>query len=374
MPNHHYLPATYLSAFSDDTTSLPRRDQFIWVGTKGNNQIRKQKASNVGCINNFYTVEDRFTHKDENRNPEIIDKVWEKYETSLSEAIEKLIDRNLDARIWGRILVPFVACMLVRGPDFDERFVRRMENLGFTHPHDCFSKENINYARIIELQRLLGSIAAAKWIVLSIHGFADPLITNDLGYTPFIHKLSPDKGIAIPLDKFHILLIIPQTHKVILRADGEHWIPLIEYEQISAENAKEFNAAIANCAREFVISSNDKLVQKLLYYSHSVSATAESHNPGFLTGSWAMAHEFTWHRLIGVIEKKPSETVKTNFPIEYDIVSLGWYPPVILPLNLAEFPPALIREGNLIKIKFYDPAIYFSFNRLRITKNGEIIN
>jgi hypothetical protein len=98
--------------------------------------------------------------------PQKVDEIWKEYERGLSNAIGELIAGRVDARTWARILIPFVACMLVRGPDFADRFERRMAALEIDDIDGVHTADNVNMARLFELQRLLGPVAAAKWVVL----------------------------------------------------------------------------------------------------------------------------------------------------------------------------------------------------------------
>jgi hypothetical protein len=124
MPLQHYLPAGYLAGFSHQST-IPSRDRIIFVGDKQSGKIFKSKASNVGCINNLYTLLDQTKEG----NSIDIDLIWEKYETRLEAAKENLIGRSVNSNDWSRVLIPFVSCLLIRGPDFIKRFNARLNGI-----------------------------------------------------------------------------------------------------------------------------------------------------------------------------------------------------------------------------------------------------
>ena len=67
-----------------------------------------------------------------------------------------------------------------------------------------------------------------------------------------------------------------------------------------------------------------------------------------------MVHEFTWHRLVSTLSKNPCDEGAWSFDLDFSAIAAGWYPPVIMPINLPEFPPALRRDGNKIIVSFYD--------------------
>lgn len=192
MPLHHYLPATLLASFSRDSSTSPRRKRHLYAGDKQEDDVFRTSAANLGAIKNLYTLVAA------GDDPEMVDKTWAGYEASLHEAITLLIAGEVDAKAWVRVLVPFVACMLVRGPDFNERFERRISAF-IDAAGDDLSEDNTNLARLAELQRLLGPVAVAKWKALHIRG-EEPLITNDLGYAPFVNRPTGEAGIAITLD------------------------------------------------------------------------------------------------------------------------------------------------------------------------------
>jgi len=140
MPLHHYLPATFLAAFSADTSTNPRRERPVWAGDKRQHKTYRAPAARLGAENNLYTlVAGEYA-------PQMVDEIWKEYERGLSNAIGELIAGMVDARTWARVLIPFVACMLVRGPDFAERFGRRMGALEIDDIDGVHTDDNANTA------------------------------------------------------------------------------------------------------------------------------------------------------------------------------------------------------------------------------------
>ena len=240
MPLHHYLPATYIARFSNDD-NVRRRKRIIYGGNNNNGKIFKTTAEKVGAINNFYTLVEA---KDE---PDLIDNIWEKYESKLNEAIDGLINSRINAITWARVLVPFVTCMLIRSPDFNTRFERRI--LEIQLDLEKLSPDNINFGRILEIQRLLTPILAANWIVFNIQG-NEELITNDIGYAPFRNLPTGEIGFSIPLDTKHILGIMPRKERIIAYAENNEWFPVIQYEDLLTD-IKDINKSISSIAQNF---------------------------------------------------------------------------------------------------------------------------
>lgn len=365
MARHHYLPASFLALFSTDTTTLPSRKRLLAAGDKENGNIIRTSASNLGCINNLYTL----VYLEE--DPYLIDQTWEEYEKLLPQAINKLKEGTVDSETWIRVLVPFVACMLVRGPDFDRRFHRRMRSLGFADSDFELNADHSNRARLFEIQRLLGPVAVARWIVLSIHG-KEELITNDLGYAPFRNSLTEEAGLAIPLGKSRILLVIPLIERQLVRAEQDKWVPIIEYIDSPDNDHLGLNQAINRFAQRFIFGPDEESIKRYFDRSYKSHYSLEPQQLGFITGPEALAHEFTWHRLATAVRRHPEEE-PWDFQLNYEVIADGWCPPVMFPVNLIEFPPALERVQNEIVAKFYNPEIYFVISQIhQLEKMGDM--
>jgi tetratricopeptide (TPR) repeat protein len=345
----HYLPATYLAGFSHQSI-LPSRDRIIFVGDKQSGKIFKSKAANVGGINNLYTLLDQTKEG----NSIDIDLIWEKYETRLESAKEELIGRSVNASEWSRVLIPFASGLLIRGPDFIKRFNARLTGINIP-----LSVDNANMARILELQRLLGPISAAKWVVMKTRGDG-LLITNDLGYYPFKGPEDDEIGIAVPLDLHFILGIIPKKERVVVRYSESNWQPIIKHVTLSSDNHVDFCKKIAKAAQRFIFGPDEQTVKDYLYRDDAPPADPEIFQISFMDSRMLRAHEFTWHRMVSALGKTPDTPGFEEFNIDWSILASGWVPPVVLPINLPEFPPALKKVGNSIKISFYDPELYYN--------------
>lgn len=358
MPLHHYLPATYLAEFSPDNVSRPRRYRHLFVGDMKEGRVFCASAANVAAINNLYTL------VQPTDNPELIEQIWAGFEMKLADAIDLLITGNLDAKSWIRILVPFVAAMLVRGPDFNNRFEHRLRALGFNLHEELLSEDNTNGGRLLELQRLLGPIAVAKWTVVHVIG-QEPLITNDLGYAPYMNIVTGDKGISIPLSPIYSLSISPRTQRDILIAQSDNWIPIIEYVQNLPNNHEGLNRALASNAQRFIFGPDETTVEKYLGARNLINCPLEPEQLGFINNPQARAHEFTWHRLACAIEQNPAGEEAWKFDLNWNLIAKGWAPMVFFPVNLIEFPPALKRKKDVIVAEFYDPEVYYSLSMIR---------
>src|SRR6266851_8236243 len=160
------------------------------------------------------------------------------YEGPLATAINHLISGVVDAHTWLTVLVRFVAGLLVRGPDFNRRFLRRFSDsfraeLAKLDPV-FYGRDNTNFARILEHQRLLAPICGAAWTVLGTSGGVEQ-ITNDLGFIGFEHVQTQYRGIAVPLDRHHILTLTPRLQAILAIAKAGTWVPEIRFGKLSDE-------------------------------------------------------------------------------------------------------------------------------------------
>jgi hypothetical protein len=119
MAGDHYLPAAFLARFSYEK-SMPMRNRRVWVLRAGQTRAHPQRAEKVGFVNNLY-----YLRSPGFSSPDIVDETWQGYEQRLGDALDILLDRSvpsIDAETWLRVLVPFVAGLFVRGPEFKKQY------------------------------------------------------------------------------------------------------------------------------------------------------------------------------------------------------------------------------------------------------------
>jgi len=104
----HYLPAAFLARFSVDPNPDLRR-RVIVVGQRNPFAIFESAAEGVGFVRGLYEYG--------------LGDIWRAYEERLPAALDEISRTEateIDGEIWLRVLVPFVAGLLLRGPDFEE--------------------------------------------------------------------------------------------------------------------------------------------------------------------------------------------------------------------------------------------------------------
>jgi hypothetical protein len=334
MPLDHYLPATHLASFSMDYKKQPRRKRSLVVGDLVEGRCFQSNAGNVCAINDFY--------------PSMLDDIWKGYEARLAPAILSLLNRSIDAKTLARVLVPFVAGLLVRGPDFNQRFELRLNQISMPN-----AETNTNGARMMELQRLLAPIASAKWIVLTVSGRGSTII-NDIGFLPSLSTRTRESGVSIPLDLRHVLVLVPQRKRKLAELREEKWVPIIEYEVLEYNNHLALNSALAASAQRFIFGPNKEIISRYMPEKKTVNRVPEPEELGFISGKLAVVHEFAWHRFVGMLEESPFAQSSWNFDLVWGAIASDWTPAIIFPTNLPEFPSPLARVQNSIYIDLYD--------------------
>lgn len=287
MSKQHYLPATYIAFFSSDNFSS-RRDRKIHVGFKDSENIIEVNAGHICKIKNYYDFTVNNLHLS-------IDNNWSYFEGELEMAVDLLANRNLSAFTWASVLVPFVASLFIRGPDFENRLYGRIP--GF------WKNKMTNFSRVSELQRLLPIIAVSKWVVTRMKK-ENPLITNDLGYTISQNFESQEKGISIPFASKNIVLhITPKIERKLILSVKNEWIPIIEYPNFDGPylSTESFNNHIDYYAQQYIIGENVDLIKRYLTRRNHLRLPLDPNQIGFPI-QFGRQHELTWFNIIDFIK------------------------------------------------------------------------
>lgn len=300
MSLQHYLPATFLAQFSGDT-KLPRRERRLIAVDKLKRKIFEGPASKLGAENEFYTLVNSGVE-----NPHSIDNALSGYEAQLHLAINLLIDGKITADLWAKVLVNFVTCLLVRGPDFNRRFESRIFSWVGDHFKKYTDRDNTNFARLMERQRIWPSIFSAKWTVSRVESKI-PLIINDLGYTPFYNPAERKMGLVIPLNKSSILTITPRNKSVIAIGKNGIWIPQIYYVPTPVSNHEHLNEVLFAYGNRFAFGSNRDELEKIAKKVNVSLPIMEPYQIGFLSGKKAMEHELTYFNLLAALANPPRQ-------------------------------------------------------------------
>jgi hypothetical protein len=318
----HFLPATYLAGFSSDAT-VPRRKRRLTQGDKITGKSHTATVDRLAVINNFYTLRESYQ-----TGPSAIDDSWGAYEARLAACIKSLVAGTINGIDWAGVLVPFVASLFARGPDFDARLNARAAQFGVSSLELKLSADNTTLARAMEIQRLLAPILAAKWIV-SRSPEQNAFITTDLAFGIF---QDPDDqvGIAIPLDGQHVLQLLPRRYgEVAIAGQNKKWYPRIEHRTLEVGNYRQQNQVLASTARRFIFGRSVSEIDSYLKDAKRDASLIELGDIGFVCGPLAAVHEFAWHRFISAVTQ-PINGEELSFDINWSAVAKIWKPPVSL--------------------------------------------
>jgi hypothetical protein len=330
----HFLPASFIARFSEDPSPDPRR-RVLYVAKRGGHEPFSVVAERAAFVRNLYS--------------ESVDNVWTAYENRLPAALDALcMGTAVNADTWLRVLVPFVAALLLRGPDFGERFDRRLAEL----VPDLKRRTGVD-ARPFELQRLLAPVTAARWVVMHATG-SSPIVTSDMAWAPYSNPLQDELGFAIPLDLRTVLGLVPRRTRRVLQWKGTGWSAMIEHRQLDPGNHERLNQTVTSWAYRQVFGPTYESVASLQTVLNSQGSIAAEPFPfGPLGEQQGPPNEFTWHRLVAASKKSLDDTSLAEFGFDPAALVGGWSPVVVLPLNLPEFPPALRLRGDTIEVALF---------------------
>lgn len=332
----HYIPASFLGRFSLSShkkhkANLRKRKLCVYSFKK--RKYYETTAEKICAINNF-------------SNP-LSDPLCF-FEQDLPNALTNLINGTLDAKQWIDTLVPFVCSLLVRGPEFVERFTHRIDNAF------GIKQEFKDPVRLFEFQRMLAPILAGKWIVLEANG-PGYIIVNDICFMPFIDGRTNLKGISVPISPKHVLIIVPKRNRVIATYVDRKWVPEITRTKMEKRNHFKFNRAMADFARESIIGPTKDSV--MLYSSrkddYSPSRIEET-RLDFIDGQLGMIHEYTWHCIAGFFNEDYHKIFDHYLEPDFSKLELGKTPVFILGSNLSTFKHQVYIQGNEMIVDLYD--------------------
>ncbi|MGX7680670.1 DUF4238 domain-containing protein [Jatrophihabitans sp. DSM 45814] len=349
MARDHYLPAAFIGRFSDDTAGA-RRDRQIFVRRRDQTEVFSTTPSKIARVHDLYTMS-----KDDGP-PDSVDEIWQAYESKIGPALDDLCNgKGISLNVWLRVLVPFITSKFVRGKDFDERFRRRpvIQTLQGT----SVVEQDFNRARMMELQRLLAPVMAARWVVIHKTGGA-PFLCNDLGLSATSDPSTGAQGWAVPLGPNDALGIFPRRQRTIARWGAMGWTAEIDHRDLPRVEVGSHNQALAIVTTEFMFGSSSRELRRAASFYPDARP-----NPELTMERWPqnhrlrLVHEYEWHRLVTASVKPFAALSKMRKPFQRitpDVLARGWHPVMILSVNLPEFLTGLSLNGESIRLDLHD--------------------
>lgn len=351
--NQHFIPAAFLGRFSAETT-FPVRTRRIYQLRRGWRDARTARGQDIGHGPNFYEIDHG------NGATFDVDWVWTRYESRLVPALDQMQrweTPSLDT--WLRVLVPFVAGLLVRGPSFGRRFRSRVGPLD-EYPDLAVSVENsTNMARLFEMERLLAPLVCSRWVVMHLADLKGA-VTSELGYAGTFNPEKQEVGLAVPLDPMTVLAIYPQPSGPVAHWTGE-WEPVIEHAYLSPPaDVGQLRETMAAYADEFLVGRSADALEGL-----GPALASHVHHEGEMEGIFftSRAHRFEWHRLLGAVRFAPEELRADHrllAVVDWGAVvdSDGWIGPPIMG-GEEDHATGLRLAGNVIRLRLQLPPSGF---------------
>jgi hypothetical protein len=242
------------------------------------------------------------------------------YEKALPHAISTLAiggAHQLSAEIWLRVLVPFVASLFVRGPEFNRRFESRspIRDLQAFYGLTGF-RDNTNMARLMEMQRLLFPIMCAEW-TLAFCGGSGTLVTNDIGYSLLIDPASGEPAYVVPLCPSMTLKLNKGRSCLQMCWTGERWaMQGIAHATLFPEGVTNVNTSMAAMAIREIYGPTEAVVESCTSSWRSANRVpVPTPGPLYLTmdARTMQNQELTWHRMVSVLAGPPQPDAASVF-------------------------------------------------------------
>jgi uncharacterized protein DUF4238 len=333
----HYVPAAYLGRFSSDE-SRRFRERRLWVRDRRADRVFIQPAEKIARKIAIYDVED-----DSMGVGRTLDIAWG-YEAGLSDSLTALVDRDstLDGTLWATTLVPFIAGLFVRGPEFQQEYTRRFpKSLERTVPRVAHP-DNATAGRLIEFQLLLAPVMTSQWSVLHFTSEVN-LVTNDTGYA--VASTTLGDSYVVPLDRHTALAVTWSSRKRVLSWVDEHWVAPVEHYIVADYEASDLLRAIGAFARHAVYGPTRDLVEQAAQHLGVASAIG----PGLFGSPDGMdlgCHIYDYFRVLSTLQYAPTNSDTAIANIDWPAVEHSWTAPVVVEILFPERTSGGVRENG----------------------------
>lgn len=338
--NQHFIPAAYLGRFSVEAEGRARK-RTVWArNTQAPNSF-PSRAENLASQIGLYDVED--ASMGQGRTADI---AWA-YESGLPGALDQLADAGapLDGEVWTTVLVPFVAGLFVRGPNFQQLFQARFPE-NFDAAVLKSREDNATAARLIELQELLAPVMTAHWTVLHFSKSVD-LVTSDTGWAAATTPVGD--SYVVPLDCHTALALTPAIRRLILGRTDASWKAEVNHVQVNNHEATRLRRAIGAFAWHAVYGptkeSVDDAAQEL--------GNAPRIGPSLFGAAVDIEHEchlYDYFRVMSAIASPLDETQTAADNINWTAVRDRWTAPIVVEVLFPERTSGGVRVDNCITV------------------------
>lgn len=335
MARDHFIPASLIGRFSDDTDRRAR-DRRVYVQRRDANGPRLHAADQVAAVNNLY-----------NRPGLDVDSHWKSYESELPAALDALHNwEPLPLLTWLTPLVTHVASAFVRGREFDRRYTRRMLDQG-EDPQFIDAKT----ARMIEFHMLLAPVMTARWVVMHFAN-GTSIINNDLGFCGTLDRGTKQRGWAFPLDSATLLGLFPRPKRPVGNWRNGQWFANIEHVSAGKNETAWLNRQLAGWSSEFIYGRRASLVTPLRQDMTS-GETTDARYRFPLDGATAARAEHAWSQITAAAARNvaPDELRAEWAGDTYASANHPAVPLVLTAMERTEIDDSIVKTtGNAIRI------------------------
>lgn len=290
---------------------------------------------------------------------------WE-YENHLTGTLDNIENNNLYPELdtFMHVLVPYVAGLFFRGPDYELR--RQTVPASFSFGKE-WSDDNINGSRMMTLQRILAIVTAAKWCYFTT--------------APGTSLILPDIGLCRAHDKNQPVWIVPvgptSLFEIKLRKKGHIanympgkrvWTPVLGIGSLTSEQVTELNREMQRQSFDQCFAQNPQLFDTD-YPNKSVMEKKARGNDimnidSYFSSEELIAHEFEWYSIARIAAEHLSPTNAKKFVPNRPEIYMGkdrWNPPMtMLPSNLTPFKSGITICGRKMFLELHAPKDFDS--------------
>jgi len=306
--------------------------------------VFKTPAAHLGARQNLYAVDGEAVF-----SVNYVDAAWGQYEPALPQALDALVrgqEASVAAQVWLETLVPFVASLFVRRANFATDLETALGLSAKDEPPG-----NFNRARLFEFQRLLALVMVSRWVILRADSEDEDCLVSDLAFAPLKVPDHSYPGLAIPLDRQHLLALLPQPTKTLLAKHEGNWVTNVEHVTLSPQAIHAFNRTTAHYAQEFIAGRSSALVESFMsIMGHPRMRLPTLQETFRARHRLLIAHEFEWHRLVTALRSQMLETDSAAWSWDAALVADAGCPQVYLPTNLPTFATGLATNGWQVQL------------------------
>jgi hypothetical protein len=171
----------------------------------------------------------------------MLDATFNSYERKLSDVFQEIALMSstlLRFEPWLKVLVPYVAGLTVRGPEFGEQIIPEVSD-----PELVL----VQHSRWTEMSRSVAPIMAADWYLLTVDSQCQ-FIINDRGFAWASDHQNQREGLLIPIMPSFALLVLPNEERLIAGLNPHGWFTALPRIALTSEQVATANHSLATTA------------------------------------------------------------------------------------------------------------------------------